>query len=138
MVERLPGAVLYDPEPLGAALRPMLASIDPVVDFQDLRPWRQLVVDTARVLRETYARPLVMPMTVLRLDYLEELMAGLQQVDEELHCFRLVAPELVLRARILGRPDGDGPHAWCLEHLADGVRLMRDDRVPGSGVDQEA
>jgi hypothetical protein len=126
LVERLPQAILYDPEPLGAVLRPMLASVDPVIDFQDLRPWRQLVVDTARVLRQTYACPLVMPMTVLRRDYLEELMDGLHQVDEELHCFRLVAPEPVLRARILNRPDENGPHTWCLEHLAHGVQVMRD------------
>ena len=53
--------------------------MDPVTDFQDLRPWRRLVIETARVLRETYDCPLVMPMTVARRDYLEEIAAGLRR-----------------------------------------------------------
>ena len=131
LVRALPQALLFDPERLGAVLRPMLATVETVEDFQDLRPWRRLVVETARVLRETYGCPLIMPMTVLRRDYLAELSAGLRQVDAELYCFRLVAPEAVLRARIVGRADVDGPHAWCLGHLADGLRLMGD---PAYGV----
>jgi hypothetical protein len=128
LVRRLPDGLLFDPEIVGSMLRQIVGGIDPVEDFQDLRTWRALVVDTARLLRATYRRVLVMPMTVWRQEYFDAVFAGLRCADADLRCFRLTASEEVLRARILRRPDADGPHEWCLAHLSSGLELMRDPR----------
>jgi len=124
LVRRLPQAVLFDPEPFGAALRQAVANIETATDFQDLRAWLALVVETARILRQTYAETLIVPLTVLSAASAEALAARLATVDPEVHRFRLVAPEATLRARILQRPEIDGPHAWCLDHLEAGKLLM--------------
>jgi predicted kinase len=126
LVRRLPAALLYDPELVGTMLRRMIGDVDPVSDFQDLAAWRGLVPETARLLRDSYRCTLVMPMTVWRRDYFDELAAALRTVDSELRCFRLTATERVLRARIIGRPTSEGPHDWCLAHLRTGLDLMRD------------
>ena len=123
---RLPRCVLFDPEPLGSMLRQVASAIDPVEDFQDLYAWRLLVPETVRVLRAAYASTIVMPMTVWRRDYFNELAAALRRVDTDVRCFRLMAAEDVLRARIMGRPATDGNHDWCLGHLRTGLALMRD------------
>jgi hypothetical protein len=101
--------------------------VDPVDDFQDLAPWRALVVETTRALRAAYGRTtVVMPMTVWRRDYFDELISALRLVDNDLYCFRLTAAERVLHARILGGDPTDGPNDWRLAHLPAGLALMRD------------
>jgi hypothetical protein len=126
LVRRLPFALLYDPERVGAMLRRIVGDVDPVSDFQDLAAWRALVPETARLLRDSYQCTLVMPLTLWRRDYFEELATALRKVDDDLRCFRLTAAEQVLRARIIGRPTSDGPHDWCMAHLPTGLELMRD------------
>lgn len=43
----LPDARIFDSETVGLMLGPVLGSVVPVRDFQDWRPWRHLVVETA-------------------------------------------------------------------------------------------
>ncbi len=100
-------------------------------DFQDLALWPRLVVDMARLLRETYGQLLVVPMALWRHDYFAAITAGLRGVDRDLVCVRLTATEDTLRRRILARPDGKGPHAWCFAHLDVGLAAARD---PAFGV----
>jgi len=126
IVERLSDGLIYNPELVGAMLRRIVGRIHPVEDYQDLRLWRTLVVEMAGQLRREYASILVMPMTVLRRDYFDELSAGLLDADPDLRCFRLIASEAVLRTRIMDRPASNGPHDWCLAHLPAGVELMGD------------
>jgi len=132
LVERLPGAVLYDPELVGTFLRALVEPVEQREDFQDLALWPRLVVDMARLLRETYGRSLVVPMALWHHDYFATITAGLQGVDQDLVCVRLTATEDTLRGRILARPDSEGPHAWCLAHLDVGLVAARD---PAFGVE---
>ena len=124
LARRLPRAVLFDPEPFGTALRHTVANLETASDFQDLRGWQPLVIATARILRETYAATLIVPLTVLDAASAESLAARLATVDSDVRVLCLVATEATLRNRILGRADSEGPHAWCLDHLAAGTRLM--------------
>jgi ribosomal protein S18 acetylase RimI-like enzyme len=140
-MQRLPSAVLFDPEPFGTALRHTIANVETAADFQDLRGWPAVVVETARILREAYAETLIVPLTVLKAASAESLAAGLATVDADVRRYRLVAPAATLRARILQRPETDGPHAWCLDHLAAGVLLMANgafgEAVPTDNRDPE-
>jgi ribosomal protein S18 acetylase RimI-like enzyme len=124
LLRRRPQAVCFDPEPFGAALRHTVANVETAPDFQDLRGWPALVVETARILREAYAETLIVPLTVLNAASAEALAAGLATVDPDVRRYRLVAPETTLRARILQRAETEGPHAWCLDHLEAGMLLM--------------
>ncbi len=126
LLRRVPAALLYDPEPFGAALRKTVATFEAAADFQELRAWPSLVVETARVLRDTYDRPLVLPLTVWRRSTVEVLLSGRRGIDPDVRPFRLVASEAVLRTRIMGRPDAEGPHAWRLAHLDAGLQSMGD------------
>jgi hypothetical protein len=126
LVRRLPDAMLYDPEIVGAALRRIIGPVDPADDYQDLPPWVPLVAETARQLRGAYGRTLVMPMTVWRRERAERLAESLGRADPELCCFRLTAPAEVLRARIAGRAEGEGTQAWCRRHFEAGLVLMGD------------
>ena len=103
---RLPDAVVYDPEEVGLMLWKW---IPPDGDFQNLPSWRELVVATALSLRRHHADTLIVPMSLIRDGYRDEILDGLTDAGEDvLHVF-LEVDAAVLRERLNARvthPDG--------------------------------
>lgn len=132
LVEKLPHAMLYNPEEVGDFVRQLVMPVEQTNDFQDFVLWRTLVVEVARHLKERYGRTLVIPMTIWRRQYFETITTGLRRIDPDLNCFRLTASKDILESRILSRPDSKGPHEWCLVHLEVGLAASRD---PAFGVE---
>ena len=107
--DRWPEATVFDPEYLGFLLRtwhPPGAAVD---DFQDLSVWRRLVVETASGLLRDFGRPLIVPMTLLRREYFDEIVGTLRDQGVDVRHFCLVAgrDEVVRRVRQRG-----GPTEW--------------------------
>lgn len=122
----LPHALLFDPEVVGACLRAILGRIDAPEDFQNIPLWRTLTVQTARLLRQSYGRDLIVPMTIARPDYFEEVTGGLRRVDPDFHHFCLTARPETLYARLSAR--GHGPGAWPWRQVARCVAAFEDPR----------
>jgi len=131
LVERLPHAMVYDPEIMGSYLHYLLQTIDPVADFQDYGLWRTLTVEVARLLRVTYDRTLIVPMTITRQDYYADILHGFQQLDPQVVCVRLLASMEVLHARIEASDDAQA-RGWRFDHMAQGVAALSD---PSFGVE---
>ncbi len=126
LVERIPHhAMVYDPEVIGSYVRYLLRAIEQAEDYQDHLLWRILTVDVARLLRETYRRSLVVPMSITRRDYYDVIIGGFRQVDPNLACFRLMASPEVLRARILASDDVEA-REWRLSHMEHGLAALED------------
>ncbi|MUM18524.1 ATP-binding protein [Mycobacterium sp. CBMA271] len=97
---RLPDAVVYDPEDVGAMLWKWLSPND---DFQHLPSWRELVVATAISLRKHHADTLIVPMSLIRQAYRDQILRGLADAGQDvLHIF-LEADADVLRERLNAR-----------------------------------
>ncbi|GEA89214.1 AAA family ATPase [Cellulomonas cellasea] len=142
---RLPGSLVYDPEDVGLMLWKWLP---PGGDFQHLPSWRELVVATAVSLRRHHTSTLVVPMSLVRDAYRDEVLGGLADAGEDvLHVF-LEADAAVLRERLDARaralhPDSpgweEGAVALGLPPLAEavaaagrqpaGTLLLRSDRL---------
>ncbi|MES4903927.1 MULTISPECIES: NUDIX domain-containing protein [unclassified Streptomyces] len=127
LVDFLPGSTFYDPELVGDGLRMMLPRkrLDEVSDYQDLPSWRRLVVDTGAALIAEVGGPLVVPMTVLRQEYRDEIFGGFAARRIPVRHVLLHTDETILRERIAEREavpgDADASESvrrWCLEHLA--------------------
>jgi 8-oxo-dGTP pyrophosphatase MutT (NUDIX family)/predicted kinase len=127
LLDLLPGSLLYEPELIGSGLRLLLPEkrLGEVSDYQDLPSWRRLVVDTAAALLSEVGGPLIVPMTLLRQDYRDEIFGGLSSRRIPVRHVLLHAEETILRDRIAQRGDFPGdPEAsasvrsWCLGHLA--------------------
>ncbi|MER8186733.1 NUDIX domain-containing protein [Kitasatospora sp. NPDC094015] len=126
LVELLPGSLLFDPEQVGAGLRGMLPAdrLAPVSDFQDLPSWRRLVPEVAAALLAEVPGPLVVPMTLLREDYRDEIFGALATRGLAVHHIVLDPAETILRDRIEsadeypGHPERSARvRQWRLEHL---------------------
>lgn len=103
---RLPGSVICDPEQAGFGLRRMLPP--PLrTDFQNLKSWRDGVVEILDLVLHKHNGPVIAPMTVTNPTYFQETVGRLRDMDHEVHHFSLLAHrETVLkrlRQRGLGR-----------------------------------
>ncbi len=127
LVELIPNSTLFDPEVIGGALTHHLLPpkhLAEAGDFQDLPIWRRLVIDTAAALLAELGGTLVVPMTLLRQDYRDEIFGGLAARRIKVRHILLAPAETILRERIAGRevppglPDGDlRIRQWAYDHL---------------------
>jgi 8-oxo-dGTP pyrophosphatase MutT (NUDIX family) len=126
LVDLIPNSTLYDPAAVGAGLgcllpQKRLAEVD---DYQDLPIWRRLVVDTAAALLSEMGGVLVVPMTLLRQDYRDEMFGALAARRIPVRHVLLTTDETILRERIAGREEESGDpgrveraRRWCYEHI---------------------
>ncbi|MFD7130729.1 NUDIX domain-containing protein [Streptomyces sp. NPDC059894] len=126
LVDLIPNSTLFDPEVIGAALPHLLPAkrLAEVGDFQDLPIWRRLVIDTAAALLGELGGTLVVPMTLLRQEYRDEIFGGLAARRIPVRHVLLAPAETILRERIAGRdiptdlPDGEMRlRQWSYDHI---------------------
>jgi 8-oxo-dGTP pyrophosphatase MutT (NUDIX family) len=126
LIELIPNSTLFDPEVIGGTLTDLLPAkhLAEVGDFQDLPIWRRLVIDTAAALLAELGGTLVVPMTLLRQDYRDEIFGGLAARRIPVRHLVLTPAETILRARIAGReippglPDGEiRVRQWAYDHI---------------------
>jgi AAA domain len=97
--ERRPGSLLFDPEEIGFVVKTMVPPADSG-DYQDLPIWRRLTVATLLEVRSVYPQDIIVPMTLVQPDYLEEILGRLRRQEEEVMHVSLTLDERLLRARI--------------------------------------
>ena len=126
LIDLIPNSTFYDPELIGGGLRRLLPQkkLAEVTDFQDLPIWRRLVVDTAAALLAELPGVLVVPMTLLRQDYRDEIFGGLASRRIPVRHVLLSPEETILRRRIAEREEcaGDSDRServrqWAYEHI---------------------
>ncbi|MFC1420284.1 NUDIX hydrolase [Streptacidiphilus cavernicola] len=123
----IPGSTVFDPESVGAYLRWILppGELVGLTDFQDLTAWRRLVPDTAAALLAQLPGTLIVPMTLLRQDYRDEVFGALAARRVPVHHLLLHAEETILRKRIEGDDqEARAARQWRLDHL-DAYRRAR-------------
>ncbi|WP_327363511.1 MULTISPECIES: NUDIX hydrolase [unclassified Streptomyces] len=122
----LPDSTLYDPELVGDALRQLLPRkrLAEVCDYQDLPSWRRLVVDTAAAMLAELGGVLVVPMTLLRQEYRDEIFGGLAARRIPVRHVLLAPEETILRERIATREEPGAPadvdvrvRQWAYDHI---------------------
>ncbi|WP_046499964.1 NUDIX hydrolase [Streptomyces odonnellii] len=126
LIDLIPNCTLYDPELIGGAVARLLPPkrLAEVGDYQDLPVWRRLVVDTAAALLADVGGTLVVPMTLIRQEYRDEIFGGLASRRIPVRHVLLATDETILRGRIATReameddPAGSGrTRQWCYDHI---------------------
>ncbi|GAA0919575.1 NUDIX hydrolase [Streptomyces thermoalcalitolerans] len=126
LVELIPNSTLFDPEVIDGALTHLLPPkhLAEVNDYQDLPIWRRLVIDTAAAMLAELGGVLVVPMTLLRQEYRDEIFGGLAARRIAVRHVLLIPAETILRERIAGReippglPDGEARiRQWSYDHI---------------------
>jgi len=113
LVKRRPEMLAFDAEQIGFLLRRAMPKENWVGDFQDFPLWRELTVRTIVGLRKQCGRSIVVPMSVTRTDYFEEVMSGLREAGVAVRHFTLVASAETLKARLRKRWSLPGSERWA-------------------------
>jgi 8-oxo-dGTP pyrophosphatase MutT (NUDIX family)/predicted kinase len=115
LIDLIPNSTLFDPELIAGALTQLLPAkrLAEVSDVQDLPVWRRLMIDTAAALLAELGGTLVVPMTLLRQEYRDEIFGGLAARRIAVRHVVLAPAETILRERTVHRevppeiPDGE-------------------------------
>ncbi|MBB4893734.1 8-oxo-dGTP pyrophosphatase MutT (NUDIX family) [Streptomyces olivoverticillatus] len=127
LAELIPGSTLYDPEVIGGALRHLLPPkrLAGVTDYQDLPIWRRMVADTAAALLAEVGGVLIVPMTLLRQEYRDEIFGALASRRIRVRHVLLTSDETILRTRIEHRVEfeddagrSESVRQWARDHIA--------------------
>jgi broad-specificity NMP kinase len=130
--EKFPGSVIYDPEWAGVALMRAARWIrfqgSGTDDFQDINLWRRLTVRGSKLARWLFSGPVIVPMTFTRRAYLDEVMAGLNQVDPEvkLFCLRATLPTVKQRLAQRGTDNDERAANWVARRIIECVEAHQD------------
>ena len=99
---RLPNAHVADPELLGFALQKMLPSKERN-DFQDLPQWRAGIIATLQQADAACDGPVIVPMSIVRDDYFDEIIGSLRSEGLDLKHYALTATSETLHKRLQQR-----------------------------------
>lgn len=115
LLRRLDGAFLYDPENAGFWLRKNEPKELAAENFQDEPLWRSINRDMLLRLWERFEGDILVPMTVIREDYYDELIGELRRRGADVKHFVLCAREETLRRRLHSRLEGK--NSWAARQL---------------------
>ncbi len=128
---RLADAHVADPELLGFALHRTLPP-QSRGDFQDLPQWRSTVVDTLRQAASDHNGPVLVPMTIVRDDYFDEIVGGLRSRGVDVRHYALIARPETLRRRLSTRIEflrtGRRRDTWAMSQIPKCVTALTQDR----------
>jgi adenylate kinase family enzyme len=98
LLSNIPDAHIFDREAIGYIIQKSFPAAR-CMDFQDLAIWRKLVIQFINESKIQFPTPLIIPMTLVVPDYLEEIFGGVSIANHLLHFF-LHAEKDVLAKRI--------------------------------------
>ena len=127
---RLVDAHVADPELLGFALQRTLPPAART-DLQDLAPWRS-AVDILEQAEASHTGPVLVPMTIVRDDYFDEIVGGLRSRGVDVRHYALIASPETLRKRLSTRiafvRSGLRRETWAVQQIARCVTALARER----------
>jgi hypothetical protein len=122
---RLPGSAVCNPEHVGYGMRKMLpASLRG--NFQDIPAWRHAVTELLARTLAAYDGPVIVPMTLVNVDYYSEIIGTLRADGFEVRHFALLAEPATVVRRLRGRSLGMEPRRqrWEIDHLSEWLDVL--------------
>jgi hypothetical protein len=133
LLRRIPAAHVADPELVGFGIHRMLPP-DARNDFQDRPQWRSAVVATLADAAQAHDGPILVPMTLVDLDYFDEIITGLGAAGVDVRHFSLIASPETLRRRLRTRSGfwlaraTRREECWAMQQIERCVTALADDR----------
>ena len=94
--QKLPNAIIYDPEIIGSALMELVPEEMKENDFQEYQEWRCWNTHLLKRMSKESGRPIIVPMTLYKKEYEEELIGYLRRAGINV-CHFLLAVEKVYK-----------------------------------------
>ncbi len=132
--QEIPNSILYDPELLGDFFQENLPKADCPEDFQDYPIWRQTTVQIIRDLATKTGQVIIVPMTVFKKEYCQEIIEQGLIEDMCVQHYILVAEKETILDRLNKRTQEN--NNWALKHLDNCLQAF-EDQIPGRKIDTD-
>ena len=133
--QEIPDSILYDPELLGDFFQENLPKAVCPEDFQDYPIWRQTTVQIIRDLATKTGKVIIVPMTVFKKEYYQEIIEQGLREDMYVQHYILVAEKETILDRLDKRTQED--NNWALKHLDNCLQAF-EDQIPGRKIDTDS
>ena len=130
--QEIPDSILYDPEHLGDFFQENLPKAVCPEDFQDYPIWRQTTVQIIRDLATKTGKVIIVPMTVFKKEYYQEIIEQGLREDMCVQHYILVAEKETILDRLDKRTQEN--NIWALKHLDNCLQAF-EDQIPGQKID---
>lgn len=114
MAEKMEGALLFDAEEMGNAVRGNYPDDPYGYIFEDYPLWGEFCYRLLKDIHETFHRDILVPMTLVRLGSCE-ILEKLNRDGIRTHLIILEASHRSVHDRILAR--GEDEDCWCMENI---------------------
>ena len=132
--QEIPDSILYDPENLGDFFQENLPKAVCPEDFQDYPIWRQTTVQIIRDLATKTGKVIIVPMTVFKKEYYQEIIEQGLREDMYVQHYILVAEKETILDRLDKRTQEN--NNWALKHLDNCLQAF-EDQIPGQKIDTD-
>ena len=132
--QEIPDSILYDPELLGDFFQENLPKAVCPEDFQDYPIWRQTTVQIIRDLATKTGQVIIVPMTVFKKEYCQEIIEQGLIEDMCVQHYILVAEKETILDRLNKRTQEN--NNWALKHLDNCLQAF-EDQIPGRKIDTD-
>ena len=132
--QEIPDSILYDPENLGDFFQENLPKAVCPEDFQDYLIWRQTTVQIIRDLATKTGKVIIVPMTVFKKEYYQEIIEQGLREDMYVQHYILVAEKETVLDRLDKRTQEN--NNWALKHLDNCLQAF-EDQIPGQKIDTD-
>ena len=132
--QEIPNSILYDPELLGDFFQENLPKAVCPEDFQDYPIWRQTTVQIIRDLATKTGQVIIVPMTVFKKEYCQEIIEQGLIEDMCVQHYILVAEKETILDRLNKRTQEN--NNWALKHLDNCLQAF-EVQIPGRKIDTD-
>lgn len=112
---RIPNSFVYDPENVGYFIRKNAPKQILKQDFQDHAIWREINFSVLQTINSEYNGIIIVPMTIVKTQYFDEIINKLSSNGVEVHHFTLLANRETLLKRLKSR--GDHKNSWPAKQI---------------------
>ena len=133
--QEIPDSILYNPEHLGDFFQEILPKAVCPEDFQDYPIWRQTTVQIIRDLATKTGKVIIVPMTVFKKEYYQEIIEQGLRKDMYVQHYILVAEKETILDRLDKRTQEN--NNWALKHLDNCLQAF-EDQIPGRKIETDS
>ena len=133
--QEIPDSILYNPEHLGDFFQEILPKAVCPEDFQDYPIWRQTTVQIIRDLATKTGQVIIVPMTVFKKEYCQEIIEQGLIEDMCVQHYILVAEKETILDRLNKRTQEN--NNWALKHLDNCLQAF-EDQIPGRKIETDS
>ncbi len=128
LADKLPGALVFDAEEVGNAVRGSYPDCPYGYIFEDYPLWAEFCYQLLRDVHTRFEKDLLVDMTLVRENSRVKIIDCLREAGIPVHYFVLTASRQTIRDRILAR--GEDENCWCMENMD--MAMQASAAIPGS------